>query len=62
MYLQSILNWIQCLFTNREACVLMKGTFTERTFMGKGVSQCDITKPYIFIIALEILLIKINYT
>ena len=40
----------------------MKGTFTERIFLIQGVPQSDIVSPYIFILDVKILLIKINYT
>ena len=30
---QNILKWIHCFFSNRDACVLMKGIFTERIFL-----------------------------
>jgi hypothetical protein len=40
----------------------MKSTFTERILLRHGVPQGDIISPYIFILAVEILLIKINYT
>merc|ERR1712059_191666 len=58
----SILNCINKFFSNREACILMKGYFTERIFLRQGVPQGDIISQYIFILAVEILLIKINYT
>ena len=58
---QNILKWIQCFFSDRDACVLMKSTFTERIFLRQGVRQGDVS-PYIFILAVEILLIKINFT
>ena len=57
-----ILNWTKSFFYNREACVLMKGFFTERILLRQGVPQGDIISPYIFILAVEVLLIKINNT
>ena len=53
-----ILNWVNNFFSNREACILMKGYFTERIFLRQGVPQEDIIRPNIFILAVEILLIK----
>ena len=40
----------------------MKGYFSEIILLMQGVPQGDIISPYIFILAVEILLIKINYT
>jgi hypothetical protein len=57
-----ICNWIDKFFSNRDAAVLMKGNFTDRINLGQGVPQGDIVSPYIFVIAVEILLIKINYS
>ena len=59
---QNILKRILCFFSNRDACVLMKRTFTERIFLKQGVPQGNIISPYICILAVEILQIKINYT
>ena len=58
----SILNWTKNFFYNRDACVLMKGFFKERILLKQGVPQGDIISPYIFILAVEVLLIKINNT
>ena len=55
-----ILNWTMNFFCNRDACVLMKGFFTERILLKQGVPLGDIISPYIFILAVEVLLIKIN--
>ena len=40
----------------------MDGHLTEKILLEQGVPQEDIILPYIFIIAVEILLIKINQT
>ena len=40
----------------------MKGYFSERIRLREGVPQGDIICPYVFILAVETLLIKINYT
>ena len=58
-----ILNWINnFFFFNREACILMKGYFSERILLRQEVPQGDIISPYVFILSVETLLIKINYT
>ena len=59
---ESICNWIDKFFSNRDAAVLMKGNFSDRILLGQGVPQGDIISPYIFVLAVEILLIKINFT
>ena len=58
----NILNWINKFFTDRNACVMINGTFTDRIFLRQGIPQGDIISPYIFIICVEIPLIKINHT
>ena len=40
--------------------ILMGGTLTERILLKQGVPQGDIISPFIFIIVVEILLIKIT--
>ena len=54
----SILNWIKTFFSNRDARVMMRQEFTERITLGQGVPY----SPYIFILAIYALLIKIMYT
>ena len=58
----SILNWISHFFNGRDACVMMQGNITDRIFLKCRVPQGDIILPYIFILTVEILLIKINFT
>ena len=53
----SIHNWIDKFFCNKDAAVLIKGTFTDIILHGQGIMQGDIVSPYIFVIAVEILLI-----
>ena len=57
----SIHKWIDKFFCNRDVAVLIKSTFTDRILHGQGILQGDIVSPYIFVIAVEILLIKINF-
>ena len=58
----SILNWITTFFTNNDARVLMRGEFTMKISLGQGVPQGKVISPYIFIMAVEVLLINITYT
>ena len=51
---------IRLIFCNREGRILMDGHLTEKIHLEQGVPQGDIISPYIFIIAVEILLIKIT--
>ena len=53
-------DWIQLFFFNREGRILMDGHLTDKILLEQGVPQGDIISPYIFIIAVEILLIKIT--
>ena len=46
--------------SNRSAKILLGGHLTEEILLGQGVPQGDIISPYLFIIMIEILLIKIT--
>ena len=48
-----------CLF-NRDACFVMTDNFSEIILLNPRVPQGDIISTYIFILAVEILLIKIK--
>ena len=52
--------WVPLFFSNREAVILMGGHFTKKVLLKQGVPQGDIISPFIFTIAVEILLIKIT--
>ena len=41
---------------------MLGGHITAKIILEQGVPQGDVTSPYIFILMVEILLIKINYT
>ena len=45
-------------FFNREGRILMDGHLTDKILLEQGITQGDIISPHIFIIAVEILLIK----
>jgi hypothetical protein len=55
-----IINWIKCFLKNRSAQILLGGHLTEHIPLEQGVPQGDIISPYLFIIMVEILLIKIT--
>ena len=57
-----ILTWIKLFFTNRDAQILMGGYMSDQIHLSQGVPQGDVISPYIFILMVEILLIKINHT
>ena len=50
------------IFYSREAWILLGGRLSKKILLGQGVPQGDVISPYIFIVAVEILLIKITYT
>ena len=58
----SILNWIKQFFQGRDAVVMMRGNLTDRIYLKRRVLQGDIVSPYVFILVVEILLIKITST
>ena len=58
----SIQKWIKLFFKGREAYILLGGFLTEKINLEQGVPQGDVISPYIFILVVEILLIKINFT
>ena len=57
-----IITWISTFLKNREAQILLGGHLTECINLEQGVPQGDVISPYLFIIMVEILLIKITTT
>ena len=59
---QDVVKWISIFFDSREAYILLGGHLSKRILLEQGVPQGDVISPYIFIVAVEILLIKICHT
>ena len=57
---KDICDWINLFFNNREGIILLNGHLTDQIQLEEGVPQGDIISPFIFIIAVEILFIKIT--
>ena len=57
-----IVKWVSIYFDSREAYILLGGNLSKKILLEQEVPQGDVISPYIFIIAVEILLIKITYT
>ena len=57
---EDIINWVRLFFTEIVAHIVMGGHLTVKILLEQAVPQGDIISPFIFIIAVEILLIKIT--
>ena len=55
-----VITWIRTFLSNRESFILLSGHLTEAIKLEQGVPQGDIISPYLFILMVEILLIKIT--
>ena len=55
-------NWIKTFFSSREAHVMVNGHMSNTFRLQQGVPQGDVVSPYIFLLMVEILLIKITKT
>ena len=58
----SIRKWVSLFFCNREAYILLGGELSKKILLEQGVPQGDVVSPYVFILAIELLLIKMNNT
>jgi len=56
-----IIKWITLLCTNRQACVIIDGTFTTEYFdLERGNAQGDTISPFLFNLGYQILLFKLE--
>ena len=59
---ENVRKWIRTFFDKRTAFILSGGHQSKLITLHQGVPQGDILSPYIFLLAVEVLLIKINHT
>ena len=57
---ESFIKWVSTLYSNISSCVLNNGFATQMFEVRRGVRQGDSLSAYLFIVALEVLLIKIR--
>ena len=58
----SIRKWIRLFFDKREALILLGGHLSKKIILEQGVPQGDVISPYIFLLCVEILALKIKFT
>ena len=60
--LEDMREWIKLFFNSREANIIINGHLSSTIKLQQGISQGDVVSPYIFLLMVEILLIKITKT
>ena len=58
----SIRKGVSLFFCNKEVYILLGGEFTKKIILEQGVPKGDVVSLYVFIFAVDLLLIKINNT
>ena len=57
---KDLISWVRTFLLNRTAQILVGGNLTDAILLEQGVPQGDIISPQLFILMVEILLIKIT--